>query len=90
MYLKPRPIESILRDRSKRMSISIRIDSDLLDRIDTIAIHENRSASYVINCLLEDTFREMEEADGPIIVDKGELTRFRNRRGRSPANPHSR
>ncbi len=81
-YLKDRPLDNILRDR-KRKSVSLRIDSDIFDRIDMISIQENRSANYVVNYLLELSFLETEEEDGEIIVEESFLTQFRNRRKRS-------
>ena len=88
-YLKERPLNSILGDRKKRMSVSLRLDSEVFDRIDMISIMENRAANYVINCLLEDTFLEIEEEEGEIIVDQSDLAQFRSKKGRSTRRQRS-
>jgi len=60
-------------------SISLRIDSNILDRLDMIAIKEDRSLNYVVRLLLSYFLLAYETKHGPIVTDPAALERFRSR-----------
>ncbi len=51
-------------------SISIRIDSVLLDKLHIVADYEGRSANSQINILIRDCVAEYEKAHGVIEVER--------------------
>lgn len=53
---------------SKIKSLSIRIDSDMLDKLHVVADYEGRSANSQINILIRDCIEKYEEKHGTINV----------------------
>lgn len=49
-------------------SISIRIDSDLLDKLHVVADYEGRSANSEINILIRDAVAQFETKNGKISI----------------------
>lgn len=49
-------------------SISIRIDSDLLDKLHVVADYEGRSANSEINTLIRDAVAQFEAKNGKISI----------------------
>jgi len=82
-YLKERSLQVVLGEGNPlRKSLSLRLDSLVWDKIDSIAIAENRSASYVVNCLLEDAIQAIEEKGTVITTDPSALKQFRSKGNR--------
>ena len=51
-------------------SLSIRIDSELLDKLHIVADYEGRSANSEINILIRDAIEKYEEKFGKIEIEK--------------------
>lgn len=51
-------------------SLSIRIDSELLNKLHVVADYEGRSANSEINILIRDAVEKYEERFGKIKTDK--------------------
>lgn len=51
-------------------SLSIRIDSELLDKLHIVADYEGRSANSEINILIRNAVEKYEEKFGKIEIDK--------------------
>ena len=53
-------------------SLSIRIDSEMLDKLHVVADYEGRSANSEILILIRDAIEKFEERHGKINIGKGE------------------
>ncbi len=60
--------------------VSLRIDSIIIDKADTLAIAEDRSRNYIINKLLVDTIKSLEKKHGIIEVNTAQLEKFRRKK----------
>ncbi len=52
-------------------SLSIRIDTEMLDKLHVVADYEGRSANSQINILIRDCIADYEKEHGPILVVNG-------------------
>ena len=52
-------------------SLSIRIDTEMLDKLHVVADYEGRSANSQINILIRDCLADYEKEHGPILLGKG-------------------
>ncbi len=66
-----------------RLSVSLRLDSKIVDKADMIAIKEDRSLNYIVNRMIKKMISDFETQYGSIDVDNTALKNFRNRKGRS-------
>jgi hypothetical protein len=79
-YLDVKPFEIFMKgEELGQKSISLRIDSKIMVRLEMIAVLEDRSLSYVVKLLLADSLLAYETKHGPIVPDPAALERFRSR-----------
>lgn len=58
-------------------SLSIRIDTEMLDKLHVVADYEGRSANSQINILIRDCIADYEKEHGPIPAGKRERIKRR-------------
>ncbi len=72
---------------SSKILVSLRIDTTVIDKADTLAINGDRSRNFIINHLLGKKIRNLEKRHGEVAINYKELEKFRRkRRGRSAAS----
>ena len=65
---------------TQKTPVSLRIDSVTIEKIDSLAISEDRSRNYIINRLLQEKLKSLEKKHGKIIVKTKPLEKFRRKR----------
>ena len=64
---------------TEKTAVSILLDHDVVDKIDRLALNEQRSRNYIVNRLLSDSLKIVEKNHGKIKVDAEVLKQLRRR-----------
>jgi metal-responsive CopG/Arc/MetJ family transcriptional regulator len=64
----------------QKISVSLRLEIIIVDKVDTIGIKEDRSRNWVVNRFLKEYLKNYEEKNGEIEVNFNQLKKFRRKR----------
>ncbi len=62
--------------------VSLRINTDIIDKSDMLAANDDRSRNFIIDRLLVEAVRSLEKKYGIIQIDRAVLENFRKKRNR--------
>ena len=71
---------------SDKMLVSLRLNSVNIEKVDMLAISEDRSRNQIMEKILSETIKRLEKKHGEIKVDTDKLEKFRRKRRRSAAD----
>ncbi len=63
-----------------KILVSLRLESDFVDRVDTLAVNGDRSRNFMMNKLLGETLKRLEKRHGKVKVNHKELEKLRAKR----------
>jgi len=62
-----------------KQGFSANIESEKLDKLDMIAIQDERSRSYFLQIAVDDFIKRFEKKNGELAIDPDALKKFRHR-----------